>query len=61
MRGIFAGIAILTCGILVPINYLYNRAHVQPKKRDALSMLTSERFFMVQLCTKLTFKPSPRR
>ncbi|KAJ6624302.1 hypothetical protein B0H10DRAFT_2006745 [Mycena sp. CBHHK59/15] len=40
MRGLFAGIAILTCCILIPINFLYNRAHVSYKKRDALSMLT---------------------
>ncbi|KAJ6589821.1 hypothetical protein DFH09DRAFT_908778 [Mycena vulgaris] len=40
MRGIFAGIALLTCCILIPINFLYNRAHVKPRKRDALSMLT---------------------
>ncbi|KAJ7125087.1 late exocytosis, associated with Golgi transport-domain-containing protein [Mycena epipterygia] len=40
MRGIFAGIAILTCCILIPINFAYTRAQVLPKKRDALSMLT---------------------
>ncbi|KAJ7772149.1 hypothetical protein DFH07DRAFT_734442 [Mycena maculata] len=40
MRGIFAGIAILTCCILIPIDFMYNRAHVKPTKRDALSMLT---------------------
>ncbi|KAJ6593515.1 hypothetical protein B0H19DRAFT_916940 [Mycena capillaripes] len=40
MRGIFAGIAILTCGILIPTNFLYNRAHVHVNNRDALSMLT---------------------
>ncbi|KAJ7244147.1 hypothetical protein B0H12DRAFT_1236191 [Mycena haematopus] len=40
MRQMFAGIAILTCCILIPVNFLYNRAHVDPKKRDALSMLT---------------------
>ncbi|KAK7057546.1 DUF221-domain-containing protein [Favolaschia claudopus] len=36
----FAGIAILTCCILIPINYRYNQAKVNPKKRDALSSLT---------------------
>ncbi|KAJ6497705.1 DUF221-domain-containing protein [Mycena sanguinolenta] len=40
MRQTFAGIAILTCCILIPVNFLYNRAHVNPTKRDALSMLT---------------------
>jgi hypothetical protein len=40
MRELFAGIAMLTCCLLIPINFLYNRAHVNPKKRDALSMLT---------------------
>ncbi|KAJ7818188.1 hypothetical protein B0H14DRAFT_3740575, partial [Mycena olivaceomarginata] len=40
MRQIFAGIAILTCGILIPINFRFNRDHVNPKKRDALSVLT---------------------
>ncbi|KAF8178610.1 hypothetical protein K438DRAFT_1977846 [Mycena galopus ATCC 62051] len=40
LRQIFAGVAILTCCILIPINFHYNRAHVDPKKRDALSMLT---------------------
>ncbi|KAJ6495774.1 DUF221-domain-containing protein [Mycena vitilis] len=40
MRGIFMGTAILACGILIPINFLYNRAHIKPQKRDALSMLT---------------------
>jgi hypothetical protein len=40
MRGLFGGIAILTCGILLPIDLFWNRAHVHPKKRDVLSMLT---------------------
>lgn len=40
MRSIFAGVAILTCCILIPINFIYNRDHVKPNKRDALSMLT---------------------
>ncbi|KAJ7076822.1 DUF221-domain-containing protein [Mycena belliarum] len=40
MRGIFAGVALLTCCVLIPINYRYNLAHVKLKRRDALSMLT---------------------
>ncbi|KAF7321527.1 Duf221 domain-containing protein [Mycena kentingensis (nom. inval.)] len=40
MRQIFAAVAILVCGSLIPIDYLYNKAHVKASKRDALSMLT---------------------
>ncbi|KAJ7188651.1 hypothetical protein C8R46DRAFT_1055401 [Mycena filopes] len=40
MRAIFAGTALLGCAILIPVDFLYNRAHVKHQKRDALSMLT---------------------
>ncbi|KIM40329.1 hypothetical protein M413DRAFT_73699 [Hebeloma cylindrosporum] len=40
MRTLFSGITVLTCGILIPINVVYNLKHVKPKKRDILSMLT---------------------
>ncbi|KAL0955754.1 hypothetical protein HGRIS_001969 [Hohenbuehelia grisea] len=40
LRWFFAGTTVLTCGVLIPINYLYNRAHVKPRRRDILSMLT---------------------
>lgn len=40
MRYLFTGVALLTCGVLIPINVTYNLANVKPKKRDILSMLT---------------------
>ncbi|XP_006461255.1 hypothetical protein AGABI2DRAFT_48387, partial [Agaricus bisporus var. bisporus H97] len=40
MRWLFAGIAGLTCAILLPINIIYNLRHVPTKSRDILSMLT---------------------
>lgn len=40
MRTLFSGITVLTCGILIPINVVYNLKNVNPKKRDILSMLT---------------------
>jgi calcium permeable stress-gated cation channel len=40
LRWLFTGIAALTCGILIPINVVYNLKNVKEKKRDVLSMLT---------------------
>ncbi|KAF8963690.1 hypothetical protein BDZ97DRAFT_1661438 [Flammula alnicola] len=40
LRTLFSGIAILTCGILIPINVVYNLKNVPSKNRDILSMLT---------------------
>lgn len=40
MRWLFAGVAVLTCGILIPINVVYNLKKVDSKNRDVLSMLT---------------------
>ncbi|KAF9501406.1 DUF221-domain-containing protein [Pleurotus eryngii] len=40
MRWFFTGVAILTCGVLIPINVMYNLDHVMPRKRDILSMMT---------------------
>ncbi|RDB25480.1 hypothetical protein Hypma_007600 [Hypsizygus marmoreus] len=40
MRWLFTGIAVLTCGVLIPINIVYNLRNVPSKKRDILSMLT---------------------
>lgn len=40
LRWLFTGITLLTCGILIPINALYNLKNVNQKKRDILSMLT---------------------
>jgi hypothetical protein len=39
-RRLFSAIAILTCGVLIPVNVLYNLKHVPSKDRDILSMLT---------------------
>jgi hypothetical protein len=39
-RWLFTCIAILTCGILIPINVSYNLKNVPSGNRDALSMLT---------------------
>lgn len=39
MRTLFNGVVILTCGALIPVDYLYNIKH-KPKKRDFLSMMT---------------------
>jgi hypothetical protein len=40
MRWLFAGVAALTCAVLLPINIVYNLRNVPAKKRDILSMLT---------------------
>ena len=40
MRWLFTGIAVLGCGILIPINVYYNLKHVDKEGRDILSMLT---------------------
>ncbi|THV05142.1 DUF221-domain-containing protein [Dendrothele bispora CBS 962.96] len=40
MRWLFTGITVLTCGILLPVNAVYNLKHVDAKRRDILSMLT---------------------
>ncbi|KAL1745047.1 hypothetical protein HDZ31DRAFT_37333 [Schizophyllum fasciatum] len=40
MRWLFTGIAVLGCGILIPINVYYNLKHVDKNDRDVLSMLT---------------------
>ncbi|TFK23149.1 DUF221-domain-containing protein [Coprinopsis marcescibilis] len=40
LRWLFTGIVGLTCGILIPINVVYNLQNVDPKARDILSMLT---------------------
>lgn len=40
LRWLFTGVVVLTCGILVPLNVVYNLQHVEAKKRDFLSMLT---------------------
>ncbi|KAJ7582576.1 hypothetical protein C8J56DRAFT_1005551 [Mycena floridula] len=40
LRWLFLGITILTCGILLPVNIIYNIKNVKPKNRDILSMLT---------------------
>lgn len=40
VRWLFTGITALTCGILVPINVVYNLKNVKPEGRDFLSMLT---------------------
>lgn len=39
MRWVFTGTAFLACGVLIPINWLYNQ-EVQPAHRDVLSSLT---------------------
>ena len=39
-RHLFSAIALLCCGVLIPINVTYNLAHVNASARDALSMLT---------------------
>lgn len=39
MRWLFTGTAILTCGVLIPINILYNR-EFPPKRRDILTSMT---------------------
>ncbi|KAK7676754.1 hypothetical protein QCA50_020277 [Cerrena zonata] len=40
LRWLFTGIAVLTCGVLLPINITYNLKHVDKDSRDVLSMLT---------------------
>lgn len=40
MRWLFSGIAVLACGVLIPINVTYNLRKVPAKRRDILSMLT---------------------
>lgn len=40
LRTLFSGIAIITCGILIPLNIVYNLKNVDSKDRDILSMLT---------------------
>ncbi|PPQ75181.1 hypothetical protein CVT26_008789 [Gymnopilus dilepis] len=40
LRWLFSGITLLTCGILIPINVVYNLRSVPAKGRDILSMLT---------------------
>ncbi|KAJ7686512.1 hypothetical protein B0H17DRAFT_1204191 [Mycena rosella] len=40
MRWLFTGIAAISCGILVPLNIVYNLRHVDAKARDTLSMMT---------------------
>ncbi|EJD08059.1 DUF221-domain-containing protein [Fomitiporia mediterranea MF3/22] len=40
VRWLFTGIAIIGCGVLIPINVLYNRRHVDPDRRDVFSTLT---------------------
>ncbi|KAJ2917772.1 hypothetical protein MD484_g2683, partial [Candolleomyces efflorescens] len=40
LRWLFTGIVVLTCGILVPINVVYNLKNVKSSGRDFLSMLT---------------------
>jgi calcium permeable stress-gated cation channel len=40
MRWLFTSIALLVCGVLVPINVVYNLKKVKSSDRDALSMLT---------------------
>jgi calcium permeable stress-gated cation channel len=40
LRWLFTGITLLTCGILLPINVVYNLKNVDSDKRDILSMLT---------------------
>ncbi|KAF8891786.1 hypothetical protein BD779DRAFT_1670745 [Infundibulicybe gibba] len=40
MRWLFTGIALLTCGILIPINAVYNLRNVPLTQRDLLTMLT---------------------
>lgn len=39
-RWLFTAVAVLACGILIPINVIYNLRHVDQAQRDALSMLT---------------------
>lgn len=42
MRWLFTGIAALTCGVLLPINYIYNKKNLKQSKEDPdlLTMLT---------------------
>ncbi|KAF9071637.1 hypothetical protein BDP27DRAFT_1218654 [Rhodocollybia butyracea] len=40
MRWLFLGVALLTCGILIPVNAVYNIKKVSSENRDLLSMLT---------------------
>ncbi|KDR75655.1 hypothetical protein GALMADRAFT_68322 [Galerina marginata CBS 339.88] len=40
LRWLFSGITVLACGVLIPINVVYNLRNVNEKKRDLLSMLT---------------------
>jgi hypothetical protein len=40
MRWLFTGVTLLTCGILLPINAVYNIKKVDSADRDILSMLT---------------------
>ena len=40
MRWMFTVITLLVCGVLIPINVVYNLKKVKPEDRDALSMLT---------------------
>ncbi|KAJ6611276.1 hypothetical protein B0H10DRAFT_2224151 [Mycena sp. CBHHK59/15] len=40
MRWLFTGIAVLSCGVLLPINAVYNLKNVKTKDRNVLSMLT---------------------
>ncbi|KAF9031214.1 DUF221-domain-containing protein [Hymenopellis radicata] len=40
LRWLFTGITVLTCGILIPINVIYNLRNVDKDNRDILSMLT---------------------
>lgn len=40
LRWLFTGVVVLACGILIPINVVYNLKNVDAKSRDLLSMLT---------------------
>ncbi|KAJ3776312.1 DUF221-domain-containing protein [Lentinula raphanica] len=40
MRWLFTGVTLLTCGILIPVNAVYNVKDVDSSDRDILSMLT---------------------
>ncbi|KAJ7496910.1 hypothetical protein FB451DRAFT_1209236 [Mycena latifolia] len=40
MRWLFTGVAGISCGILIPLNIIYNLKNVDSKARDVLSMMT---------------------
>jgi hypothetical protein len=40
LRWLFSAVAVACCGVLIPINVIFNLKNVDPGSRDTLSMMT---------------------